>query len=110
MADTGRGEADGAYDVSEIPPEGSHSIETMENSRAQINVKEKKHGVIESFRGSMRRVGEKSPLSLKHKGSKNKTEMGNTSDSQVHPPPSPSKWQIAKALCSSDFVFSQGQE
>ncbi|XP_036429448.1 exocyst complex component 3-like protein 4 [Colossoma macropomum] len=91
MADNGRGEADGAYDVSEIPPwdEGSHSFDTMENSRAQINVKEKKHGVIESFRGSLKRVGEKSPLSLKYKGSKNKTEIGNTSDSQVHPPPSP---------------------
>ncbi|KAL7890075.1 hypothetical protein AOLI_G00023330 [Acnodon oligacanthus] len=119
MADNGRGEADGAYDVSEIPPwdESSHSMETMENSRAQINVKEKKHGVIVSFRGSMRRVGEKSPLSLKHKGSKNKTEMGNISDTQVHLPPSDplqspqsQKSQPSHSRTQSDSVVHLGGE
>ncbi|XP_072533016.1 exocyst complex component 3-like protein 4 isoform X2 [Salminus brasiliensis] len=93
MADSGRGEADGANDVSDVPAwdEGSQSMEPMEmteNSSAQAIVKEKMHGVMKSFRGSIRRVGEKSPLSLKYKGSKSK-EMGNTPDLLAHTPPSP---------------------
>lgn len=98
MAENGRGEADGAFDVSDI------STPNEESSKAQANGKGKMHGVMKSFKGSIKRAGEKSPLSLKYKMSKSK-EMGNSSDSQDNPPPSPSKW----LFCSSEFVFSQGQ-
>ncbi|KAG9275276.1 exocyst complex component 3-like protein 4 [Astyanax mexicanus] len=93
MADNGRGESDGAYDVTDIPAwdEGPKSMEesgAMENSSTPTVFKDKMHQVRKSFKGSIRRMGEKSPLSLKNKGSTSK-KMGNTPDLLAHTPPSP---------------------
>ncbi|KAI4902132.1 hypothetical protein NFI96_025541 [Prochilodus magdalenae] len=110
MADSGRGEADGAFDVSDISPsldENSHPMKTMDNGRAQTSVKEKKSGVLKSIKGSIRRAGEKSPLNLKHKGSKSKAEMENTSGSQLHPPPSPSLSVGSSSQSANDAPQSQ---
>lgn len=93
MADNGRGESDGAYDVTDIPawdegPKSMEESEAMENNSTPTVFKDKMHQVRKSFKGSIKRIGEKSPLSLKNKGSKSK-EMGNTPDLLAHTPPSP---------------------
>ncbi|XP_066535890.1 exocyst complex component 3-like protein 4 isoform X2 [Hoplias malabaricus] len=92
MADTNKGGADGAYEVCDIQPwdEDSRSMETMENSKTQTNGKERNQSVMKSLRESVKRSGEKIHMSLKSKGSKSKTEVENTSESQLHPPSSPS--------------------
>ncbi|KAG5857688.1 hypothetical protein ANANG_G00022050 [Anguilla anguilla] len=96
MAEKGQGDSEEAQPKG---PEGTTpTLEKTENGNAQPDSpvkKEKKPGMMKSFRESIRRVGEKSPLSPNISGSKDKLGPdfrmdGNNPEIGAHAPVSPS--------------------
>ena len=110
MSEMGESGEEGVTETQGLEEDGESRLrsakERNEGVRTDGHEKEKKLGMLKSFRESFKRTPERNPLSPNFKGPKDhlNTEMGMqnidpeiTSPTQVQPPPSPSKFFLSFA-------------